>query len=88
MKNLFKALVVVILSQFLVLASYAGEDGTKTLSNSNKPVKDCFEKLNRGIFAFNQGLDKALFEPIATGYSKLPTPIKNGSNNFVSNISN
>ena len=88
MKNIFKALVVVILSQFLVLASYAGEDGTKTLSNSNKPVKDCFEKLNRGIFAFNQGLDKALFEPIATGYSKLPTPIKNSSSNFVSNISN
>ena len=45
MKNIFKALVVVMLSQFFLLASYAGEDGTKTLSNSNKPVKDCFEKI-------------------------------------------
>ena len=45
-----------------------------------------FEKTSRGIFNFNQGLDKALLGPIARGYNKLPTPVKNGTSNFTSNI--
>ena len=48
--------------------------------------KECFEKVSRGIFSFNQGLDKALLGPIARGYNKLPTPVKNGTSNFTSNI--
>ena len=48
--------------------------------------KECFEKVSRGIFNFNQGLDKALLGPIARGYNKLPTPVKNGTSNFTSNI--
>ena len=54
----------------------------------NKEVKDCFEGLNRATFAFNQGLDKAIFEPIAKGYRKLPSPIRKGTGNVVSNLSN
>ena len=54
----------------------------------NKEVKDCFEGLNRATFAFNQGLDKAIFEPIAKGYRKLPSPIRTGTGNVVSNLSN
>ena len=48
--------------------------------------RECFEKVSRGIFSFNQGLDKALLGPIARGYNKLPTPVKNGTSNFTSNI--
>ena len=55
--------------------------GTET-----KEVKDCFEGLNRATFKFNQGLDRAIFEPIAKGYNKLPEPIKDGASNFTSNI--
>ena len=33
-----------------------------------KPVKDCFESLNRATFALNQGLDKVIFKPVAKGY--------------------
>ena len=51
-------------------------------------VKDCFEGLNRATFAFNQGLDKAIFKPIAKGYRKLPSPIRTGTGNVVSNLSN
>ena len=51
-------------------------------------VEDCFEGLNRATFALNQGLDKAIFEPIAKGYRKLPIPIRTGTSNVLSNLSN
>ena len=55
------------------------------LNYSNKTsaedVKDCFEGLNRATFAFNQGLDKAIFKPISKGYRKLPMPIRTGTSN-------
>ena len=54
------------ISIFFSFAANAGSDGENVLSK-NKPesVKDCFEPLNRGIFAFNQFLDGAIFEPVA-----------------------
>lgn len=48
---------------------------------------ECFEKASRSIFKFNMVLDNAIIEPIAKGYSKLPKPLKDGTNNFTSNIS-
>ena len=62
------------------------------LTHSNKlkaeEVKDCFEGLNRATFAFNQTLDKVVFEPVAKGYRKLPVPIRTGTSNVISNLSN
>ena len=46
--------------------------------NDSKEIKDCFEKLNRATFKFNQGLDKAIIKPIAKGYRNLPDPIQRG----------
>ena len=57
-------------------------------SNAFSEVKDCFEKVNRATFAFNQSLDKVIFEPIAKGYRKLPSPVRKGTGNVLSNISN
>ncbi len=65
--------------QFLVVS--------KTYSAEDK-VKDCFEKLNRVTFAFNMGLDKVIFKPIAKGYRKLPSPIRTGTGNALNNLSN
>ena len=48
--------------------------------------KDCFEKVSRSIFKFNQGFDRAVLRPIAAGYNKLPEPIRKGTGNFTSNI--
>ena len=62
--------------------------GIAIADTETKEVKDCFEGLNRATFAFNQGLDKAIFEPIAKGYRKLPSPIRTGTGNVVSNLSN
>ena len=53
--------LIVLISFVFSFGSYAGTDGENTLSKkANKPVKDCFEKVNRGIFAFNQVLDSAI----------------------------
>ena len=51
-------------------------------------IKDCFEKLNRATFKFNQGLDKVIIKPIAKGYRKLPDPVQRGTSNAVKNLSN
>ena len=48
--------------------------------------KECFEKVSRGVFKFNQGFDNAILEPVAKAYSKLPDPIRKGAGNFTSNI--
>ena len=51
------------------LSVFAGSDGTIEINsksnNQNAEVKDCFETINRGVFAFNQGLDKIFFKPVA-----------------------
>ena len=85
-----KISLIVLLSFFFSAVANAGADGDLALSKKNQPeeVKDCFEKLNRGIFAFNQGLDNAIFEPIARGYRYIPSPIRSGTSNALGNLSN
>ena len=75
----FKIIISLLLIQFLVVSSSFGEE---------KNVKDCFEKINRATFAFNMALDKVLFRPVATGYRKLPSPIRTGTSNALNNLSN
>ena len=85
MSRIFK---VLILSFFIATSSLAGSDGQNELSkNTNGEVKDCFETVNRGIFAFNQAIDGLIFEPLAKGYLYLPSPIRTGTSNFVGNLS-
>ncbi len=70
-----KSIKIFFLVSFITFAtsSFAGE-------------KECFEKISRGVFKFNQGLDNLILEPIAKGYNKLPEPVRNGTGNFTSNI--
>ena len=51
-------------------------------------IKDCFEKLNRVTFSFNQKLDKTIIKPVAKSYRNLPDPIQKGAGNAVTNLSN
>ena len=88
---MIKKLTIILFSIFLFsLNANAGSDGQKVLSEKEQPkkIKDCFEKLNRATFSFNQGLDKAIIKPIAKGYRKLPDPIQKGTKNAVTNLSN
>ena len=86
----FKIIVILLFSNILFSIANASSDGTlelKSKSNSGE-INDCFEKVNRGIFAFNQGLDKVILKPLATGYRKLPTPIRSGASNALGNLGN
>ena len=87
---MFKKLAITLLSIFLLIFNAnAGSDGEINLNQGRSTdVKDCFEKLNRATFALNQGLDKAIIKPLATGYKKLPDPIQKGTGNAVKNLSN
>ena len=84
-----KILIIAVSFIFLTISNVsAGTDGENSLSKKNSgQATDCFEKVNRGIFAFNQALDGAIFEPLAKGYRKLPVPIRLGTGNFLTNLS-
>ncbi len=73
-KNLKILFLVALVNLFLVtIASAQSED-------------ECFEKVSRGVFKFNQGFDNIILEPVAKAYNKLPEPIREGTGNFTSNI--
>ena len=85
---MIKILKVSLIAIMFFTSSFAGSDGELSLAEKTQTTKDCFETLNRATFAFNMGLDKAIFKPVAKGYRKLPTPIKKGTGNALSNLSN
>ena len=90
--KLKKIIKIFLISAFAAMVSYnqviAGVDNEslKTKYKSQIDTNDCFEGTSRAIFSFNQGLDKIFFKPVAKGYRILPSPVRKGTNNFVSNI--
>ena len=79
MKRIITILVALLSIQLIVVKQAYSDEGK---------VKDCFETLNRATFAFNMGLDKAVFKPVSKGYRKLPAPIRKGAGNVLNNLSN
>ena len=89
MKRLISVLILLVFSQLYILNTMADSDGEVEITskkNDSQEVKDCFESLNRGIFSFNQGLDKVIFKPLSKGYRKLPQPVRSGTSNALSNL--
>ena len=87
---MYKKFLITLFSIFFIsFNAIAASDGELVLSENEKPkkTKDCFEKLNKVTFSFNQGLDKAIITPVAKGYRKLPNPIQKGTRNAVKNLS-
>ena len=85
-RNLIVIITVILLS---AINANAGSDGELILKkNQPAEVKDCFEKVNRVSFAFNQALDGVLFKPVASMYRVLPSPLKTGVSNSLDNLSN
>ncbi len=88
---MLRKLVIATFCVFLLtLNANAGSDGDLSLKKKEKTeeTKDCFEKLNRATFSFNQSLDKAIIKPLAKSYRNLPDPIQRGTGNAVKNLSN
>jgi phospholipid-binding lipoprotein MlaA len=48
--------------------------------------RDPLEPMNRGIYQFNDNVDRAVIKPVATGYRKLPDPVRTGVGNFFGNL--
>ena len=89
---MFKKIIIIAITTLALTVNVsvnAASDGDLILKK-NKPseIKDCSEGFNRASFALNQGLDKVIFKPVASVYRKLPSPIKTGVSNSMSNLSN
>ena len=49
--------------------------------------RDPLEPFNRGVYSFNDAVDKAVLKPVATVYQDVtPSPVQTGVNNFFSNL--
>ncbi len=83
-----KFAIIIITTIALVTNVNAASDG-ELLLKKNEPaeVKDCFEKLNRATFAFNNALDGIIFKPVASVYKVLPSPVRTGVSNSLDNLS-
>ena len=84
-----KFVIILITTLTLAVNVNAASDG-ELLLKKNEPseVNDCFEKINRATFAFNQVLDGVIFKPVASAYRVLPSPVKTGVSNSLDNLSN
>ena len=87
---MIKKIIVILITTFaLTLNVNAGSDGELILKkNEPSEIKDCSETFNKASFALNQGLDKIIFKPVSSVYRVLPSPVKTGVSNSLSNLSN
>lgn len=54
---------------------------------TNGDRRDPLEPLNRGIYQFNDVVDKAVLKPVATGYKEvMPDPVRTAVGDFFSNL--
>jgi len=84
-----KTAIIIVTTLALTMNVNAASDGDLILKKNNPAeIEDCSEGFNKASFALNQGLDKAIFKPVASLYRKLPSPIKSGTSNALDNLSN
>jgi phospholipid-binding lipoprotein MlaA len=84
-----KIAIIIITTLTLTMNVNAASDGDLILKKNNPAeIEDCSEGFNKASFALNQGLDKAIFKPVASLYRKLPSPVKSGTSNALDNLSN
>jgi phospholipid-binding lipoprotein MlaA len=68
------------------LAALALLQGCATGPNANPD--DPLEPFNRTVYNFNDGVDRAVFKPVATVYRDItPRPVRTGVTNFFGNLS-
>ncbi len=81
MRSLFIGLAgVVVAALSPTAAAFAATD-------TAAPVYDPWEKANRALYKFNDGLDRVVLRPAALGYKRvLPRPVRTGVRNVINNI--
>lgn len=59
--------------------------GCATGPNANP--RDPLEPFNRGVYGFNEAVDRAVLKPVATAYKAVtPQPVRSGVGNFFANL--
>ena len=84
-KIIYISIFALLLQTNSVMAGSTGNEQLKDAS-SQQTVGECFEGFSRAMFKLNHGLDSVIFEPVAKGYRALPSPIRKGTGNVVSNL--
>jgi phospholipid-binding lipoprotein MlaA len=70
-----------------VAATASAQDPAASGSVDDSGVHDPWEGMNRGIFSFNEGLDRWFLEPVATGWDFVfPDPVENSLKRFFQNL--
>ena len=55
--------------------------------NAPRAPQDPWESWNRGVYRFNDSIDRALAKPVARSYARwVPQPLRTGVTNFFSNL--
>ncbi len=61
---------------------------TGCATTETQSPQDPLESVNRAVFSFNEGVDKAVIHPLAKGYKAItPEPVDQGITNFFANLS-
>ena len=80
LSNLPRRLRVLLVSVSMLMTLLGG---CATTGNPRDPL----EPMNRAIYSFNDGVDQAIFKPVADAYrAVLPSFVRTGVSNFFSNI--
>jgi phospholipid-binding lipoprotein MlaA len=69
----------------LLMTSCANTDKEPVMAGDIE-IHDPFETSNRAVFAFNNGVDDVLINPISKGYNKIPKPVRTGVDNVLHNL--
>jgi len=68
-------------------ASIAAAPAPAVAADPSTQTYDPWERVNRGFYKFNDGLDRAILRPAALGYKRgLPRPVRTGVRNVLNNI--
>lgn len=59
--------------------------GCATVPPAERNARDPWQRMNRGVFKFNDAFDRAILKPVARGYMRLPQPVRTGVTNFFNN---
>ena len=71
----------------LVAIAALGISGCASVPAEERAEHDPWESLNRGVYGFNDAVDRVTLKPIARGYVKvLPEPVRNSITNFSRNL--
>ncbi len=78
-----------IIAAAAILGLFGTEQAAAATAGASAPglIADPLEGWNRGVYGFNNGLDRAVVRPLAMTYRRtLPTPARDGVRNVLTNL--